>query len=150
MALHTDLKESIKDAMRAKDALRLTVLRAIVTAFTNELVAQRKMPSDVLDDDAALAVIKRLVKQRKDSIEQFTAGGRPELAQTEQDELVILEAFLPAMMTAEQIRPIAEKVKAELNVTDKAKIGILVGAVMKACAGKADGSEVKKVVEALF
>ena len=148
--LHQQIKESIKDAMRAKEALKLEVLRGIVTAFTNELVATRRTPQEFLTDDEALAVIKRLVKQRKDSAEQFDKGGRPELADKERAGLVILEAFLPQMMSRDAIRVIAEKKKSELGVTDKSGMGKFIGAVMKECGGAADGADVKAVVEELL
>ena len=73
-----------------------------------------------------------------------------ELAEPEKLELAVLEAYLPTLMTRDQIRPIAETKKAELGVTDKSKLGILVGAVMKELGGNADGSDVKAVVESLF
>jgi uncharacterized protein YqeY len=148
--LHTDIKEKIKDAMRAKDALRLEVLRGMTTAFVNELVALRRTPQETLEDDKALTVVKRLVKQRKDSFEQFTNGGRPELAAKEEAELKILGEFLPAQMSREEIQKIAEKKKAELGVTDKSGMGKLMGAIIKESKGTADGADVKAVVEALF
>ena len=160
MALHIKIKEEIKNALRAKEALRLEVLRGILTAFTNELVAKRRTPQETLEDEAALSVIRRLVKQRKDSAEQFEKGGRPELAQKEKDELVILEAFLPQMMSREEIKKIAETKKAELGITDKsgmglpaaraAQVGKFIGAVMKECKGMADGNDVKAVAEELL
>ena len=81
---------------------------------------------------------------------QYEAANRPELAEPEKEELVVLESYLPQMMSEEEIRPVAEAKKAELGVDDKAKMGILVGAVMKELKGKADGGDVKKVVESLF
>lgn len=150
MTLHEKIKGEIKEAMLAKDAVRLSVVRNIVSAFTNELVATKKMPQDLLDDESALKVIKRLVNQRKDSISQFTAGGRPELAESESAELAILEKYLPAQMSREEIKKIAVAKKDALGVTDKSKAGQLTGAIMKDLAGKADGKDVKEVVEALF
>jgi len=148
--LHTDIKEKIKDAMRAKDALRLEVLRGMTTAFVNELVAMRRTPQEFLEDEKALTVVKRLVKQRKDSHEQFTAGGRPELAAKEAAELDILNEFLPAQMSREAIMVIAKKKKEELGVSDKSGMGKLMGAIIKESAGSADGADVKAVVESLF
>ena len=150
MGLHAELRESLKDALKAKDAVKLRTVRSILTAFTNELVATGKTPQDVMDDTNGLAVIKRLAKQRKDSISQYEAASRNDLAEPEKDELAVLEAYLPTLMTQEQILPVAIAKKAELGVDDKAKIGILVGAIMKELAGKADGGDVKAVVEGLF
>jgi uncharacterized protein YqeY len=150
MSLHDELRESLKTAMKAKDAVTLTTVRSIMTACTNELVATGKTPQDQLDDTGILAVIKRLAKQRKESILQYEAANRPELAEPEKLELAVLETYLPTLMTQEQIRPVAEAKKAELGVTDKSKLGILVGAVMKELGGNADGGDVKAVVESLF
>ncbi len=148
--LHTHIKEEIKNAMRAKDELRKEVLRGILAAFVNELVATRRTPQEMLEDEGAHTVLKRLVKQRKDSTEQFEKGGRPELAKKEQLELIIIEEFLPQMMSREEIRTIATAKKAELGVVDKSAIGKFIGAVMKECKGKADGNDVKAVAEELL
>jgi hypothetical protein len=156
MTIQQTIREEMKDAMRAREALRLEVLRGIVTAFTNELVAQRHTPQEALDDASALLVLKRLVKQRKDSAEQFTQGGRPELAEKEQKELLIIEEFLPKAMSREEIRVIALAKKAELNIADKSGVGLpaqtgkFIGAVLKECKGAADGNDVKAVVEELL
>lgn len=150
MALHEDIRNSLTEAMKAKDAVKLRTVRSMLTAFTNELVATGKTPQDVITDDAGLAVIKRLAKQRKDSISQYEAASRFDLAEPEKEELVVLEEYLPTLMTQEAILPIAQAKKAELGIDDKAKIGVLVGAVMKELAGKADGGDVKAVVDGLF
>lgn len=150
MALHEDIKSSLKDAMKAKDAVRLRVVRALLTAFMNEMVATGRTPQDTLTDDEVLTVIKRASKQRKDSIEQYETAGRDELAVPEKEELEVLETYLPTLMTQDEIRPIAEAKKAELGVEDKSKMGILIGAVMKELGGKADGADVKAVVESIL
>ncbi len=148
--LHVQIREDIKNAMRAREALRLEVLRGILTAYTNELVATKRTPQDTLDDEGCIVVLKRQVKQRKDAAEQFEKGGRPELAQKERDELVIIEAFLPTLMSREEIKKIAIAKKEELGVTDKSGMGKFIGAVMKDCGGNADGNDVKSVVEELL
>jgi uncharacterized protein YqeY len=150
MSLQTDIKDSIKEAMKAKDQTRLMTLRGVVSAFTNELVASNRTPQDELSDDEALAVIKRLAKQRKDAAEQYIQGGREDLAQDEQAELAVLEAFLPEMMSREKIHMIAAAKMKELEITDKSKLGLLIGAVMKETGGEADGNDVKAVVMELF
>lgn len=150
MSIHKDIQSQIKDAMKAKDTVRLTVIRGLVSAFTNELVAKSRKPDGELTDDEALAVIRRAVKQRKDSIEQFKKGGRQDLVDAESAELPILEKFLPAMMGAEDIRKIVSAKKTELGVTDKKDIGKLMSAVMKETKGKADGAEVKTIVDSSF
>ena len=150
MALHTDIQGELKVALKAKNAAKLRTVRSMLTAFTNELVATGKKPQETLDDASVLLVIKRLTKQRKESIVQYEAAGRNELAEPEKEELAILESYLPLMMSENEIRPIAEAKKNELGITDKSKMGMLVGAVMKELQGKADGGDVKSVVESLF
>ncbi|HMO78368.1 MAG TPA: GatB/YqeY domain-containing protein [Candidatus Paceibacterota bacterium] len=150
MSLHTDLRVSLKEALKAKDEVTLRTVRGIITACTNELVATNRTPQDELKDDEVLAVIKRLAKQRKESIVQYEAANRPELAVPEKEELVVLEAYLPKLMSQEAIRPIAEALKTELGITDKAKMGMLMGAVIKKLQGQVDGADVKAVVESLF
>lgn len=150
MSLQNTIKDEIKKAMLAKDTVRLNVVRGLSSAFTNELVAKGRKPQEELGDEDAIAVVKRLVKQRKDSIEQFTKGGRLDLVADEQAELKILEIFLPASMPKEAIKKVAEAKKAELGITDKAKMGMLIGAVNKELKGQADGGDIKEVVESLF
>lgn len=150
MELHTKIKDELKVALKAHDEAKLRTVRSMLTAFTNELVATGKKPQDVLDDAGVLTVVKRLAKQRKDSIEQFVAGGRQDLADIEKAELAILESYLPKMMSQDEIRPIAEKKIAELGAVDKSKMGMLIGSLMKELQGKADGSDVKAVVEGLL
>lgn len=150
MALHEDIKGSLKEAMKAKEEVKLRVIRSLLTAFMNELVATSRTPQDMLTDDEALTVIKRAAKQRKESITQYEAAGRDELAAPEKEELEALESYLPQMMSQDEIRPIAEAKKAELGIDDKSKMGMLIGAVMKELGGNADGGDVKIVIESLF
>lgn len=150
MSLQQQIKDGIKDAMKAREEVKLSVLRSLSSAFTNELVAKGKKPTDELSDEEALAVITRASKQRKDSIDQFEKGGRPELAESEKAELAVIEAFLPTLMTEEEIKTVVDAKKVELGATDKSKMGMFVGAVMKDLKGKADGALVKKVVEESF
>jgi uncharacterized protein YqeY len=149
MSTVEQIKSDMKDAMRAKDAQALTTLRGILSAFTNELVAIGRTPQDTLTDEEALVVIKRASKQRKDAIEQFEKGGRPELADGEKAELAVIEKYLPATMSIEQIKTIAEAKIAEMSA-DKTKMGQVIGAVLKETAGQADGGDVKKVVTELL
>lgn len=150
MSIQQNMRDGIKAAMIAKDSVKLTVLRGLISAFTNDLVARGKMPQDEITDEDAINVIRKAVKQRKDSIEQFTAGGRLDLVENETAELKVLETFLPQLMSKEEIKKIAEAKKAELNITDKAGAGKFMGLLMKELRGKADGNDVKEVVESLF
>lgn len=150
MSLQIQIKEQIKDAMKAKDAVRLSVVKGLSAAFTNELVSLGRKPQEELTDEEVLNVIRRSVKQRKDSIDQFTKGGRPELAESEQAELSILETYLPAQMPREEVMNIAKTKMTELGITDKSKVGMLMGTLMKELKGKADGDVVKSVVDELL
>ena len=152
--MHDKIQNQIADAMRAKDNVRLNTLRGMIAAFTNESVALKRTPKDKLSDGEAVVVIRRLVKQRKDSIEQFQKGGRQDLVDNEMAELKILEKFLPAQMSEEKIREIVLKKVNELKANSdasvgaiKPNVGLIVGAVMKETKGKADGALVKKIVE---
>ncbi len=144
------IREEIKNAMRAKEETRVLVLKGILSAFTNELVATKRTPQDKLTDEECLTVITRLAKQRKDSILQFENGGRADLAEVEKKELVILEEFLPTLMSVDEIKAFAENKKAEMGITDASQKGQFMGALMKDLKGKADGGDVKNVVDSLF
>lgn len=146
--LHTTIKEDMKAALKAREELRLTTLRGVLSAITNELLTQRKKPDEMLDDGSVLQVIKRAVKQRKDSIEQFETGGRDDLAQKEKEELAILETYLPAQASREEVEAAVDAVIAELGSVDPTKSGVVVGMVMKKLAGNADGNLVKEMVGA--
>ncbi len=150
MSLQQKIKDEIKEAMKAKDPVRLGVVKGLVANFTNELVAMKKMPTDELTDEEVLNVIRRAVKQRKDSIEQFTNGGREDLAESEKAELAILETYLPAMMPKEEVLRIAQAKATEMGITDKSKAGMFMGTLMKELKGKADGDTVKSVVDELL
>ncbi len=145
--LHEQIKGELKEAMKAHDEVKLRTVRSMLTAFTNELVATGKKPQDMLEDAGVLGVIKRLSKQRKESIVQFEAGNRQDLADPEKAELAILESYLPQMMSREEIRPFVDKKIAELGAVDKSKMGMLIGSLIKELQGKADGGDVKAVVE---
>jgi uncharacterized protein YqeY len=148
--IHENLKTELKKAMIAKDAVRLSVIRGMLAGFTNELVAKRRTPQDMLTDEEAQAVVMRQVKQRKDSIAQFMDGGRPELAESEQAELAILETFLPAMMSEDEIRAFVTEKKAAAGDVPKGDAGKFTGLIMKDLKGKADGTVVKKVVDEML
>jgi len=138
-------------AMKARDTLRLNVLRGLMASFTNEAVAKKRKPDEELSDEEALAVIGRAVKQRKDSIEQFQKGRRADLVDAEQAELSILDAYLPTQMTRDEI---VEYVKQKLTdpTTPEATRGNknqFTGFVMKELKGRADGAVVKEVIDTL-
>lgn len=137
-------------AMKNKETVKLSVVRGLITAATNELIAKGRGPDGTLNDDEMLTVITRAAKQRKDSIEQFEKGGRPELAASEKEELAVLETMLPAQMSQDEIVAAAKAKAVELGVTDKTKANQLMGMLMKDLKGKADGNAVKAVVDGMF
>ncbi len=149
MSLHKQIKDGIKEAMIKKDAFRLMVLRGVSAAFTNEIIA-KKLTTEELSDEDATTIIRKLIKQRKDSIDQFTKGNRMDLVKAEADEMKILEALLPQLMSRDEIEKIVSKKIAEAGTVDKSKIGQFMGGIMKELKGKADGMMVKEVIESLI
>jgi len=148
--LKNQIKEDLKIAMKTGDEIAKNTLRSILSEFTNFLVANGKTPQDEISNEEGISVIKRLKKQREDSIQKYLDGGREDLAEQEKKEKEILEKYLPEMMSQDKIKEIAEKLKDELKIEDKSKMGILIGKVMQETKGEADGKDVKKVVESLF
>ena len=150
MSLHQEIKDQIKEAMKAKDSVKLGVVRGLVASFTNELVTLKRMPDGELSDEEVLSVIRRAVKQRKDSIEQFTKGQREDLADNERSELRVLETYLPAQMSRQDVMKIAQAKMTEMGVVDKSGVGKFMGTLMKELRGKTDGDTVKSVVDELL
>ena len=148
--IHENTKKEIPEALKARDAIRLRGARALVTAFTNESVTLGKTPQDILDDEQALTVIRRLAKQRKESIVQFREGEREDLVSIEEEDLAYLEKFLPQMMSKEEILKVAEAKKKTMGIEDKSQLGKFIGAIMAELKGKADGKDVKEVAESLL
>lgn len=146
--MQEQIKAELKKAMMEKNMDRLNVLRMISAAFTNELVTLGRMPTDALSDEEVMKVLKREVKKRKDSIEQYTNAGRPELAEEEVAEANVIEEFLPAQMSREEIfAKISEKIAAES--VDPAKKGQFIGMMMKELGDTADGTLVKEIIDEL-
>lgn len=150
MTIHETLKASIPDALRAKDEVRLRTVRSLVSAMTNEVVAKKRKPEDFLTDEEALVVLKRAANQRKDSISQFEAAGRDDLAAPEKEELVVIDSFLPVLMSHEEIEALARAKMAEMGVSGKQDAGRFMGALMQDLKGRADGGDVKAVVDSLL
>lgn len=146
MTLQEQVRVDMVSAMKAKDETRLMVLRGLLTLFTNELTATKRTPQDKLSDDEVLGLIRRALKQRKEAAEQYRVGGRPELAEKEESEGRVLEAYLPQMMREDEIAAIIDAKIAALEVNDKSGMGKLIGAVMSECKGRADGAVVKELV----
>lgn len=132
------ISDDIKTAMRAKDSTALNALRALKSAMTNAAIEKGGLGT-VLDEPEALAVIRKQIKQRQDSIEQFEKAGRAELASNEKAEIAILSAYLPAALTEEQIAGIVEQAVAETGASSKADMGKVMKRAQELSQGRADG-----------
>ena len=132
--------------MKAQEVVRRETLRLALSAVHNEEVAKRA----ALDDAAVEAVLRRQVKMRRESIEAFDKGNRPELAAKERDELAILEGYLPQQLGAEAIRPVVERVLAELGAIGPKDQGKVMQKVMAELKGQAEGGTVAAVVSAVL
>jgi uncharacterized protein YqeY len=143
MTLKDQITEDMKTAMRAKDAARLLTIRGLLAAMKQREVDERI----TLDDAAVIAIVDKLVKQRKDSIEQFTAGARPDLVEKETAELKVLEGYLPQRLSADEISAEVAKIVAELGASGPGDMGKVMGAVKGRLAGKADMGLVSAAVK---
>ena len=144
MTLPEQIDADLKDAMRAKDAEKLAVLRGLKSALKYAAIEK----SDAaLDDTAAVQVIRKQVKQRQDSIESFEKGGRPELAAKEKAELEILNAYLPKGLSAEELSALVRETIAEVGATSKAQMGAVMKALQAKAAGRADGKALSAEVQ---
>lgn len=146
MSLYQDLNTQLKEAMKAGDVLKRDTVRLIQSAVKNSAIDKRQEVA-LLSDEEVMEVIKRLVKQRKDSIEQYRAGGREDLAEKEAAELAILEAYLPAEMSDEELRDLITETLAESGITAPAQMGQAMGLAMKKVSGRASGDRVRAFVE---
>jgi len=146
MTLQERVDSDLKDAMRARDAPRLGVLRMLKSALKYSAIEKAGAESQ-LDDAEAVQVIRKQVKQRQDSIEQFEKGGRPELAAKEKEELAILDAYLPQGLGAEELANIVRETIAELGATSKAQMGAVMKALQGKIAGRADGKTLSQEVQ---
>jgi uncharacterized protein YqeY len=143
MPLVEDVNRAITDAMKAKDAPRLIALRMLKAAFMNREVERGRS----LDENEARQVVAALVKQRRDSIEQFTRGGRQDLADKETAEIVVLESYLPPAMDAGELEDAVDKAIASTGAASAKDTGKVMKAVMAALAGRTvDGKTVNEMV----
>ena len=143
--LATRIPEDLKAAMKAKDTVALAVIRALKTAMTNASIEKGGLGTP-LDDTEITALIRKQIKQRQDSIAQFTSAGRTELAATEQAEIVVLEKYLPANLSAEEITAIVDAAIAETGATSKADMGKVMKLAQERAEGRADGKTLSQEV----
>lgn len=134
----TQISDDIKTAMRAKDSVALNSLRALKSALTNAAIEKGGLGTE-LDEPEVLAVIRKQIKQRQDSIEQFEKAGRAELAENEKAEIAILSKYLPAALTGAEIDAIVEKAISETGAASKADMGKAMKRAQELSSGRADG-----------
>lgn len=144
MSLKDQITEDMKSAMRAKDSERLSTIRMLLAAVKQKEVDERV----IVDDVALVAIVDKLIKQRKDSISQFTAAGRNDLADKETAELKVLEVYLPQRLSAEEIAAEVGVIVADLGASGPGDMGKVMAAVKAKLAGKADMGLVSAAVKA--
>lgn len=143
MELLKKISEDLKAAMKSGDHFRLGVLRMVNSALQNKKIEKGK--DGVLTEEEILQVLTKEAKKRKESIVAFEAGGRPELAENEKKELVIIEAYLPAQMSREDVSKEVERILS--TIADKSKFGLVMKEVMKELKGKADAAIVTELIK---
>ncbi len=147
MTLKEKIQKDLIEAMKAKEEVRVSALRMLKAAILKfEVSGDRK---EATDDDI-LVLVNKEVKQRKDSIEQFRTGGRPEMADQEEKEVAVLQAYMPEQMGEAEIEVLVKEAIASTGATSKADIGKVMGALMPKVKGKADGGVVNKIVNSLL
>ena len=143
MELESKIKEDLKEAMRKGDSVTRDVLRMLTSDIKNEAMKVRKE----LEDKDVLGVVRKNIKSRKDSIEQFVNGGREDLADKEREELAILEKYQPEQMSEDEVRSAVKKAIGNLDEKDAKNFGLVMKESMKAVEGRADGVLVGKIVK---
>jgi uncharacterized protein len=146
MSLKETLPVELKDALRAGDKVKLATIRLILSAINYAEIDQQKQ----LDDPGVHAVIAKMIKQRKESIEAFKAGNRQDLVDKEEAELKILESYMPKQLTRDEVKAEAKKVIAEVGANKPQDMGKVMGKLTPMLRGKADGKEVAAVVTELL
>jgi uncharacterized protein YqeY len=146
MTLQERIDSDLKDAMRAKDAGKLGVLRMLKSAMKYSAIEKSDADAQMKDADV-VQVIRKQVKQRQDSIESFEKGGRAELAAKEKEELSILQSYLPQQMSAEELADIVRQTISLTNASSKAQMGIVMKAVQEKVAGRVDGKTLSQEVQ---
>lgn len=140
--LKEKLESDLKEAMKAGQAVRVSVLRFLLAAVKNREIELKPTGKELVDEDVS-AVISKQVKQRRESIEAFEKGGRPDLSEKEKSELDLLKSYLPEQMTESEITVIVR----EANTAGALDLGSIMKAIMPKIKGRADGSLVRKIVE---
>jgi len=144
MTLLDRLNQDMKQAMKNKDKETLGVIRMVKASIQNESI---KLGKDTLTEDEDLTILSREVKQRKDSLQEFKSAGREDLVEKLENELVIVQRYLPEQLSDEELLNIIQSTIQEVNATSMKDMGKVMGAVMPKVKGKADGSQIKTLVQ---
>ena len=144
MSLKEQITEDMKNAMRAKETARLNTIRLLLAAIKQREVDERI----VVDDAGVVAIVEKLIKQRKDSIEQFQKAGRTDLVAIEVLEQTILQSYMPAQLSTEEVTAIVKATISQLNASSPQEMGKVIGALKPQLAGKADMGAVSAMVKA--
>jgi len=147
MAIEQTVSERLADAMKARDAARVAALRGIRAAFLNEM---KKDNAKTLADETSVEVLRRLAKQRRESIEAFEGAGRPERAAEERAELAVIEEFLPRLADEDATRAWVREAIAQSGAAKPGDVGKVMGAVMKAHKGEVDGQLARRLAQELL
>lgn len=146
MSLKQQIVDDMKQAMREGNGAKRDTLRMLDSMVKNVEIEKKKRETG-LSDEEVQEVIAKAIKQRKDSVAQFEAGGRPELAEGEKQEIEILAAYMPEQMSDDAVRAVVQATIAEMGATSKASMGKVMSAAMGKLKGQADGNLVRKIVE---
>jgi uncharacterized protein YqeY len=147
MPLKNNIIADLKTAMKNREKDRVQVLRSLKAKILEKEISIREGGEAELSDDQVTDVLMKAAKQRKDSIEQFKEGGRDDLVQNEQEELIIIESYLPEMLSEDEIRTIVRKKIEATGAEDMSDMGKVMGSLMQELKGKAEGAKVSKVVK---
>ena len=147
MSLKEQIGEDIKTAMKAKDKIRLQTVRSIKKAILEKEVELRPKGQDSLTKEQEIELLSQQAKQRRDSIEQFKNAGRDELADQENQELAIIETYLPEQMSDEEVESIIDQIIADSGAATLKDLGKVMGPAMKQLKGKADGKKIQALVK---
>ena len=144
MSLQEEISAALKDAMRARDEAKMSTLRLVLTAIKN----REKEARNLLEDQEVISVITSQIKQRRESIEQYRKAGREDLAQTEENELHILQGYMPEQVSEEEISKTLDEIIAEVGAVSMKDMGKVMKAAMAELAGKAEGGAINAMVKA--
>ncbi len=150
MTLKERINEDLKAAMKAGDKIRLEAIRAIKKDIIEKETAEKRAQRGELTPEEELEVLTAMVKRRRDSIEQFKQAGRTDLVDEETKQLAIIEQYLPAQLSEEEVKDVLKKIISQVGATSAKDLGKVMGTAMKELKGKADGSMVQKLAKELL